>query len=163
MTVVSTRACFVSLFTLLLGGCHHRTASRVSSFSVADPSAARQLVSGFYEVENGSRWTGPEFTFALPPPGGPPRPAKVAISIYFPPSEIERLGPITITATGSEYQFGKATYDKAGPQEFVVEIPAAAFCTNVVPVTFSLDKYLHGANSDLRDLGVIVNRISLRN
>ena len=167
MTVLSTRGYTVALFTVLLSSCHRQTQWRASSFSVADPSVSKQLVRGFYRVESGYRWAGPSFTFALPPPArantDAPKPAKLTLSIYFPLTQIDRLGPITSTATGSEYQFGKATYDQPGPYDFAVEIPAAAFCTNVLPVTFSLDKYLHGSNSYLRDLGVVVNRISLRN
>ncbi len=134
---------------------------------MGDPTASKQLISGFYGIENGFRWAGPSFTFALAPPGGvgtgPAKPAKLTLSMYFPDTQIARLGPVTITATGSEYEFGKATYDKGGAYDFVVEIPPAALCTNVLPVTFSLDKYLHGSNADLRDLGVVVNRVSLRN
>ncbi|MFL6450190.1 MAG: hypothetical protein ACJ746_21300 [Bryobacteraceae bacterium] len=167
MIAVSTRAFVVALFASLFAGCHRPTAWRASSFSITDPTISRQLISGFYASENGWRWAGPTFTFALPPPArtgpDPLKPAKLTLSLFFPPNEIDQLGPITITATGSDYQFGKATYDKPGPYDFVVEIPPEALCTNVLPVTFSLDKYLHGSNADVRDLGVVVNRISLRN
>src|SRR5206468_4837346 len=133
---------------------------------VADPAVSKQLVSGFYAVETGFRWAGPSFTFALPPPTigpGPQSPARLTLSLYFPQNEIDQTGPVTITALGSEYEFGKATYDKAGPHDFVVEIPPAAYsCTNLLVVTFSLDKHMRPTNGDARDLGVAVNRISLR-
>jgi len=162
----SSRRCAVVLFAILLSSCRSRRTHLSSSFSVADPSASKQLISGFYAIETGFRWAGPSFTFALPPPSigpGPQRPAKVTLSIYFPQNEIDQIGPVTITALGSEYQFGKVTYDEAGPHDFEVEIPPAAFsCTNVLLVTFSLDKHMRPTNGDARDLGVAVNRISLR-
>lgn len=154
--------------TLLLASCHRQSVRRVDSFSVTDPAISKQLVAGFYASENGYRWAGPTFTVALAPPSSSnpstPHAAELTISLYFPSNEIEQLGPVTITATGSEYQFGKATYDKAGLHDFTVEIPEQALaCTNVLPVTFSLDKYMHPSNGDARQLGVVVNRISLRN
>ena len=156
------------LAAAVLSSCHRHTEGRVSSFSVVDPTVSKQLISGFYASENGFRWAGPLFTFVLPPPvhtsGDTAKAAQVTLSLYFPQNEIDQLGPVTITATGLEYQFAKATYDKAGAYDFVVEIPPAAFsCTNLLPLTFSVDKYLHGANGDVRDLAVVVNKISLRN
>lgn len=162
-----TRLRTVLLTTLLLSSCRGKRIALSSSFSVADPSVAKQLISGFYAVETGFRWAGPSFTVALPPPtlgAGPHQPVKLTLSLYFPQNEIDQLGPVTITALGSEYQFGRETFDKAGPHDFQVEIPPAAFsCTNVLPVTFSLDKHMRPINGDARDLGVAVNRISLRN
>ena len=103
----------------------------------------------------------------LPPPpvsADGQKPAKLTISLYFPPNEIDLIGPVSITATGSEYQFGRAKYDKAGPYDFEVELPPAAFsCTNILPVTYSLDKFMRPSNGDARKLSVVVNRISLRN
>lgn len=157
------KAYIVTAVATLLTSCHRPPDRRLSTFSVANPAASKQLVAGFYSTENGYRWTGPTFTVALPPPN-PERPAELTLSLFLPPNEVEQLGPVTITATGSEYQFGRATYDKAGPHDFTFQIPERAFsCTNVLPVTFSLDKYMHPSNGDSRQLGVVVNRISLRN
>lgn len=158
------KACSVTLAAALLASCHRAPDRLVGSFSVSDPAVSKQLVAGFYASENGYRWTGPTFTVALPARNSDtPRRAELTLSLYLPPNEIEQLGPVTITATGSEYQFGKATYDKAGAHDFTVEIPdEAVSCTNVLPVTFSLDKYMHPSNGDARQLGVVVNRISLR-
>lgn len=149
----------------LLGSCHRQRESRVGTFSVADPLVSKQLVSGFYSVESGFRWAGPTFTFGLPIPEstGGPRTARFVVSLYLPPNELEQLGPVTITATGPEIQFGKVTYDKAGPHDFVVEIPPAFLCcTNVVPVTFSVDKHMRRENGDARDLAVVVTRFDFR-
>jgi hypothetical protein len=153
----------VAVLATLLSSCHGPPDRRMRSFSAADPAASKQLVVGFYPSENGYRWTGPTFTVALPA-DNPAHSAEVTLSLFLPPNEIEQLGPVTITATGSEYQFGRATYDQAGAHDFTVQIPQGALsCTNVLPVTFTLDKYMHPSNGDSRELGVVVNRISLRN
>jgi len=148
----------------VLGSCHRHTEARVGTFSVTDPLASKQLVSGFYPAESGFRWAEPIFTFALPiPEREGVRPATFRVSLYLPPNEIEQLGPVTITATGPELQFGKVTYDKAGSHDFVVEIPPAVLCcTNVLPVTFSVDKYMRRANGDRRDLAVVVTKFDFR-
>jgi hypothetical protein len=167
VTPRSTRAVVFVLVTILLSSCRSKKTQLSSSFSVADPSVSKQLIAGFYAIETGFRWAGPSFTVALAPPTLDPerrQPLKLTLSLYFPQNEIDQLGPVTITALGSEYQFGKVTYDKAGPHDFEVEIPPAAFlCTNVLPVTFTLDKHMRPTNGDARDLGVAVNRVSLRN
>src|SRR3954453_17195571 len=106
----------------LLGNCHRQRESRVGNFSVTDPLVSNQLISGFYANESTFRWTGPSFTFALPIPESTRkrRSAKLILSLYLPPNEVQLLGPVTVTATGREAQFGKPTYDRAGSYDFVV-------------------------------------------
>lgn len=148
-------------------GCQHQSQWPASSFSVADPSVVRQLVSGFYEVnDNRWRWTAPSFTVAFRPPNlnytQPLRPARLTVSLYFPQAEIDQLGPITLTASGAEDQFGQTTYNAGGSHTFVADLPARALCTNVLPVTFSLNKSFHGSGGDARSLGMVVNSFSLK-
>jgi hypothetical protein len=91
-----------------------------------------------------------------------PRPAKLTVDLYFPPSEMNALGPITLNASSSEHEFGAMTYYEDGPQKFEVEISPEALCTNVLPITFSLDKYLPPSRAEARELGMVVTSISLR-
>lgn len=135
-----------------------------------DLSTSRQLIFGFYEVEgsgrNQWRWTAPTFAVALRPPASksaqPVRPARLSLELYLPPNEIDQLGPITVHAATSEYELGATTYDKAGAYVFEAEVPARALCTNVLPITFAFNKYLHGSSADARDLGAVVTSISLQ-
>jgi hypothetical protein len=153
------------LIASLLGSCHRTRESRSGEFSITDPVIARRLTSGFYSRERGFRWAGPNFTFALPVPDDDGRlgSATFTLSLYLPSTQIEQLGPVTITASGPEAQLAKITYDKGGAFVFVVKIPKQAICcTNVYPVTFSVDKYMHGSNSDRRDLAVVVTRFDWR-
>lgn len=83
--------------------------------------------------------------------------------LYFPQSEISELGPITLSATTPGFALGEATYYKGGSHQFEVEVPRGALCTNILPVTFSLDKYLPPSQQDGRTLGTVVTSISLAN
>ncbi len=155
----------VILMASFLGSCHRQTESRLGSFSVTDPSIANQLISGFYTNESGFRWAGPTFTFAVPIPklDHELTTATFTLSLYVTPNEIEQLGPVTITATGPEAQFAKATYDKSGAYDLVVKFPRSAICcTNLLPLTFSVDKYMRGSNGDRRDLAVVVTRFKFQ-
>ena len=154
---------------LCCSACHqNKEFWPASSIRVADPAIAKQLIAGFYEVsENRWRWTGPVFEVALKPPrvrrsqDQPLKSAELRVQIYFPEAEINQLGPITMTAQTSGHQYESTIYSKGGSYEFVADIPADALCTNVLPITFSLDKYLHASKTDPRDLGVVVTSFTL--
>ena len=150
----------------LFNACRPRVTELTSSIRVADPSVSKQLISGFYDAGgNDWRWTGPLFRVALKPPvsghSEALKPAVLHVHLYFPPDQIRHLGFITLSAETGRYKYNQVTYEEGGPHEFIAEIPAAALCTNVLPITFSLDKYLHGSTVDTRDLGVVISSISL--
>lgn len=150
-------------------GCHEPSRSPWPSTSInaADSANSRQLISGFYDIEGTEthwRWAGPVFTVALRPPGSPQlmRPAKLSVQLYFPPNEIDQLGPITLRAIADDEELGATTFSEAGPHEFVATVPASSLCTNVLPITFSLDKFLPRSAADSRDLGAVITSVSLR-
>jgi hypothetical protein len=158
-----------ALFSCLLWNlsCHKSSATLKSSIEMSDLTASSQLISGFYELsENRWRWTAPTFTVALAPPlvagQQATRPATLHVQLYFPPAQIDQLGPVTVEAESPGYEYGHVTYKEGGPHEFVVTIPQDALCTNLLPVTFSLDKYRPGSKNDARDLGVVVSSIRLQ-
>ena len=90
-------------------------------------------------------------------------PASLRVQLYFPPEEVHQLGPITVQARSSDYNYGSVTYKEGGPHEFVVTVPAEALITNILPVTFCLNKYLPASKTDPRDLGTVVTSIRLEN
>jgi hypothetical protein len=126
-----------------------------------DPSTAGQLISGFYAVESQGgdkawRWTGPDFSIALAPPPVVRRGARLLLRLYFPETQIQKLGPMTLTAYIDGQPLASETYAEAGNQDFVRDIPACILQTNVLPVSFSFDRYSPHSAAEARDLGAVV-------
>ena len=149
--------------------CHHEQnpPELKSRIDVASSADARQLISGFYNVEGTDkkwRWTGPVFTIALRPPDSDAKPGVLKAHLYIPSTEIDQLGPITLTAAISDdKEIGEATYSTGGSHEFIAQVPVDDLRSNLVPVTFSLDKYVSRSPADNRDLGIVVTDISIGN
>ncbi len=147
-------------------GCRRQT-EPVSFVGVADPLVSKQLIFGFYEVsDNRWRWTAPTCMVALKPPaplaGGPLSPVRLVVDLYFPKAEVDQLGPITLTAATACSTFGSQTYKHGGPHTFTADVPSSLLCTNILPVTISLDKFLPPSRSDSRSLGMVMNSVSLK-
>ena len=141
-----------------MAGCH-RYRAPASLVRMGDSATTSQLVSGFYDAEgepgNRWRWSGPDFVVALGPPA-PGRGARLRLRLYFPETQIENLGPMTLTAFVDSEPLAPETFGKAGTYDFVRDVPACALDTNVVPVHFELDRYSPRTSSEGRDLGVVV-------
>jgi hypothetical protein len=149
-----------AILILLLAGCH-RVKAPSSVVHMGDPSVASQLISGFYGVEGSGgdqawRWTGPDFSLALAPPPSARRGARLLLRLYFPETQIQKLGPMTLTAFVDGEPLAPETYDRGGSFEFVRDIPACFLDTNVLPVAFSFDPYSPKTANDGRDLGAVV-------
>ena len=147
------------VFMVALTGCH-RMKAPASVVRMSDLSAANQLLSGFYGVEgrgdNAWRWTGPSFSLALAPPPVTPHGAHLLLRLYFPETQIQKLGPMTLTAFVDGEPLAPETYDKSGSYDFVRDIPACFLDTNVLPVSFSIDPYAPHSETEARDLGAVV-------
>jgi len=141
-------------------GCH-RVKAPASVVRMDDPATADQLLGGFYEVEgrggdNTWRWTGPDFSLALAPPPAARRGARLLLRLYFPETQIQKLGPMTLTAFIGGQPLPPETFDKGGGYDFVRDVPACFLETNVLPVTFSFNPYAPKSETDGRDLGAVV-------
>ena len=68
--------------------------------NMADPRDAAQLLKGFYGIEAGkSRWTAKNFSVLLKaPPGSDRSGAELALKLYIPDVEIQKLGAMTLSA-----------------------------------------------------------------
>jgi hypothetical protein len=132
---------------------------------MGDPAAAAQLIGGFYEIEghgaNAWRWTKPDFTLALAPPPGSERGARLRVQLYFPETQIRKLGPITLTAFINDQPLEPETFSAGGSQDFVRDIPACLLDTSVLPIRFSFDPYAPKSSADGRDLGAVVTTAEL--
>jgi hypothetical protein len=127
---------------------------------MADQTTSNQLISGFYGVEgsrgaNRWRWTGPDFSLALAPPAAAQHGARLLLRMYFPETQIKKLGPMTLTASIDGEPLASETYAEGGTYDFVRDIPACFLKTNVLPITFSLDRYAPHSETDGRDLGAV--------
>jgi hypothetical protein len=144
----------------LLAGCH-RLQAPASVVRMGDAATANQLISGFYNLEGSGgdsawRWTGPEFAVALAPPPAAPHGTHLLVRLYFPETQIQKLGPMTLTASLDGQPLPSETYDKGGIYDFVRDVPACFLDTNVLPITFSFDPYSPRSEADGRDLGAVV-------
>jgi hypothetical protein len=149
-----------------MAGCH-RVQAPASLVRMGDPATANQLISGFYDVENSGgdnawRWTAPDFTLALAPPPEPQHGARLLVRLYFPETQIQKLGPITITASVDGEPLAPETYTRAGGYDYVRDIPACFLDTNILPVSFSVDPYSPHSETDGRDLGAVVLMAALQ-
>ncbi len=128
---------------------------------MSDRTKADQLISGFYGVEGSGgdsawRWTGPDFSLALAPPPGARHGARLLLRLYFPETQIQKLGPMTLTAFVDGEPLAPETYDKSGTYDFVRDVPACLLDSNVLPVSFSFDRYTPKSETDGRDLGAVM-------
>lgn len=134
-----------------------------SSLKMNDPAVAGQLVKGFYTIEgNLWRWTAGEFEVNLKVPAGADKTgATLKFALNVPPPVIQKLGPLTLSASAGATKLGSMTYQKAGAYTFTAEVPTAALSADPLNVKFQLDKFLAPSAQDTRQLGVVAASISL--
>ena len=147
---------------LLSVGCHN-VKEPVSKLNVADTATANQLISGFWWVESDSwRWTARKFSVALKPPeGAEAGGATLLLHLFIPDSQIESLGPMTLSATAESRPLRPETFSKGGTYTFTRELSKDLMSTSILPVKFSFDKALPADKSDGRELAAIVTGIEL--
>jgi hypothetical protein len=128
-----------------------------------DPDSARQLIEGFFQIEEFSwRWTAQRFSVVLrTPEGAAGESATLAVALAVPQAEIERLGKITLTAAIGADSLKPETFAKAGSYTYTRDVPAGVLKTENVRIDFRLDKAMKPGGNDLRELGVIVKSIGL--
>jgi hypothetical protein len=154
------RALPSALWLFLLVGCH-RVKAPASVVRMGDPATADQLLSEFYDVEGGEgenawRWAGPDATLALAPPPSAPHGTRLLVRLYFPETQIQKLGPITLTPFIGDQPLTPETYSKGGSYDFVRDVPACFLDTNVLPVSLSFFPYSPKSETEGRDLAAVV-------
>lgn len=126
---------------------------------VGEPGATTRLLSGWHALEEWSwRWTERRFSAALPVP---PRCASAALTLKFvlPEVVLERLGPVTLSATLAGRRLAPETYDHSGELVYRREVALEGLPQESV-AEFELDKALPPDESDGRERGLIA--VSLR-
>jgi len=130
---------------------------------MGDPKVESQLVSGFYGIEgNAWRWTARQFTVALRPPfGASQRGASLQLSLTVPQVVIDKFKTLALTASVDGSPLPPETYTQAGPYIYKRDVPANLLAGDSVKVDFQLDKAMPPSGGDLRELGIVVNSVSL--
>ncbi len=135
----------------------------LTSLQTSDPAAAKQLVAGFYDVEGGNwRWTAQHFFVNLQPPREADQTgAMLEVKLFIPDSQIQKLGPLTLSAKVDQYQLEAETFTTPGSYTYSREVKGAALRSDIIPVSFSFDKSLPPFLADGRELGAVVSEIGL--
>ena len=136
-----------------------------SAIRAGDPAVDLQFASGFYPAEqDGWRWTRGYFTaMLLAPPDAAAHGALLELRFDVPEVVINRLGPVTLSATISGIPLEPQTRSHPGIEPYRKPIPAKVFSKREVLVEFSLDKVIESNSlpGEDRELGVVVHAVAL--
>jgi hypothetical protein len=151
-----------ALVPLVVTGASCRRRAAQSTIRMADLHAAKQLISGFYDLQAGSwRWTGKEFKVQLAVPrGASENGGFLTLQGTVTPPALEQSGKITITAFVSGSPLVPETIEKPGPFVYRADVSADALRSITVPAEFRVD-HTFRAPGDSRDLGVISSVVAL--
>jgi hypothetical protein len=163
-TFTRRMALIVILAVAVNAGCRKKDKGALSSMiNMADPSTAGQLASGFHGLEQGNwRWTMKKFSVVVKPPqGSEQKGAMLRLRMYISDDQINRLGPVTVSAEVGGQQIEPQTFTKAGENVYSRPVPPEALQSPLVKVNFSLDKAREPDAADGRQLGVVAILIGL--
>jgi hypothetical protein len=169
---LTAAAALGTVLLTLLAGCRPRDKIRVeatdeglnlkSAVHMADPEAARQLISGFHQIEQNSwRWTMGRFAVMLKPPTNVTAGARLRVHLSVPDAVLDRTGPVTLTAILNGRKLGSKTWSAAGEYTFEAPVPAAALGPEPITVDFAVDKFLPAGTVETRELGLIVSSVEI--
>lgn len=138
--------------------------SLASVVATADPHAVKQLMSGFYGVEQNSwRWTAGRFSVLLRPPRTAARNGAVLqLKFAIPDVAFPRLKGVSLSAYVNGTALTPETYTQAGQFTYSRDVPANLLAGDVARVDFSLDKTIAPTAADRRELGVVVSLIGFQ-
>lgn len=134
-----------------------------SVVETSDPLHAKQLVRGFYGIENQSwRWTAKSFAVTLRPvKGSETKGAKLELKFVIPDVMFNRVGAMTIDATANGLDLGAETFSKAGDATYIRDVSPVVLAGDSATFDFLVDKGLPPSPRDPRELAVIVTSIGL--
>jgi len=138
-----------------------RTAAGIQ---VADPRAASQLVSGWWEVEDHAwRWTARKFAVILRPPLGAARHgAALRFRFTLPAVVFSHFKAVTLSTLVEGTPLAPETYRGPGPKVYMRDVPPRLLSTHTVRIDFELDRaFLAGGGKDPRELGLIGHSLGL--
>ncbi len=135
-----------------------------STVHVGDPHSAAQLIAGFHQIEPGGwRWTEREFAVMLRPPfGAAQKGATLEVTLTVPPLIVQKLHAISLAAAINGAALPPETWRQPGNYTYRRSVPASLLGGAAVRVDCQLDKALPPGDTDLRELGVIVQSVGLK-
>jgi hypothetical protein len=134
-----------------------------STVQMGDRTTAKQLASGFYDIEsNAWRWTMQKFAVDLRPPAhSAQQGAVLELHLTIPPSSIQKLGSIALSAAIGGTALAPETYSKAGQYTYRRDVPANLLVGDTARIDFQLDKAVPPGDVDKRELGVVAVSVGL--
>jgi len=135
-----------------------------SVVATADPHIAKQLISGFYGVEQNSwRWTAGRFSVLLRPPRtAAANGAVLQLKLAIPEVALSRLKGVSLSAYVNGTALAPETYTRAGQYIYSRDVPGKLLAGDVARVDFSLDKTIAPTAADQRELGVVVSLVGFQ-
>ena len=148
-----------------LVGCGNPHPVLASKLEMGNAAINNQLTAGFYT--NGGqdwRWTARRFSVVvMPPPGSAREGAQLIVKLYFPDTEIQKIGPVTLRPSIGDVSLLAETFTSGGAFEYHADVPAFFLRPDrMLAILFELDRALSPSQADGRELGVVVSEISLR-
>jgi hypothetical protein len=134
-----------------------------SMVHTGDPKSQDQLLNGFYGIEQNSwRWTGRKFSVALrPPPGSSQKGAVLNVQLAIPDPVINQLKAVSLSGNVGTAPLSPESYTQTGQYTYTRDVPPSALTGESVRIDFQLDKSIPPGDVDKRELGIIVNSVSL--
>jgi hypothetical protein len=135
-----------------------------SVVATADPHAVKQLVSGFYGVDQNSwRWTAGRFSVLLRPPRtAATNGAILQLKLAIPDVALAKIKGVTLSAYVNGTALTPETYTQAGQFTYSRDVLSSLLGGDVARIDFSLDKTMPPTASDRRELGVVVSMIGFQ-
>ena len=164
---MSNRWSVIRVFSLVIAlasiSCHAKRVAFSSDLKMGDALSDRQLISGFYGIEQKQwRWAARRFAVVLqPPPGSERAGGTLRLHLFIPASQIEKFGPITLSAEAEDAPLAPETFSQGGSYTYSRNVPAALFRATLLPVVFTLDKAIGRSEKDSRELGAVVTEVSI--
>jgi len=139
----------------------HDAARPPVTVSMGDPKQEKQLLNGFYAIEENSwRWTAKDFSVALrPPAGSAAQGALLHFALSVPQVAIDKLKNVTLSAAINGTALAPETYSKEGQYDYTREVAPNLLSGDSVKVSFHLDKSMPPAGGDVRELGIVARSV----
>jgi Dolichyl-phosphate-mannose-protein mannosyltransferase len=119
-------------------------------------------LTGFYPPEEGRfRWTGREFSARLDVSQLDTTGGQLLAHIYIPENVIQKLGAITLHASIAGRALAPQTWSEPGSYVYRRELDANMLSPGSVQINFSLNKSIPPSAQDKRELGIIVQELSI--
>jgi cephalosporin hydroxylase len=127
---------------------------------MADSSREHRLLRGFYQIQEGWRWTSRVFAVSLDPPRRQPA-AYLEMDFTLPIEVTNEFERVTLLAKVNGIEVGRQTYSKAGRYFFTRYVPVAALTKRPAEVEFEVDKSVKQPENG-RILGLIAISVGLK-